>query len=54
MLVVDLRVARSPPNGHTLNRKRTHPQPLRMAMRLHPPLESLDRSWCGRMMLLRV
>ena len=54
VLVVDLRVARSPPNGHTPSRKRTHPQPLRMAMRLHPLLESLGRRWCERMMLLRV
>eukprot|EP00966_Prymnesium_polylepis_P119374 2758620-Prymnesium_polylepis.1 len=54
VLVIDLRVARSPPNGYIPSRKRTHPQPLRMAMRLHLLLESLDRRWCERMVLLCV
>ena len=41
VFVVDLHVACSPPQGHTLSRKRTHPQPLRAAMRLHFPIELL-------------
>jgi len=34
VLVVELHVTCSPPRGHTPSRKRTHPQPLRVPMRL--------------------
>jgi len=45
VFVVDLHVACSPPQGHTLSRKRTHLQPLRAAMRLHFPIELLGGRW---------
>ena len=53
VFVVDLHIACSPPQGHTLSRKRTHPQPLRVAMRLHFPIELLGGRWC-KMEPLRV